>query len=846
MSELVGARAIADALSRLAGIAVSAKQVYRLAVQERGPIRADRERWTVRADAAALEQWWTTGHFPRTFGKRLRNMALGRERAPVAKRRQIEVRAGGNAGELMIVGVVGTGQLSTQAFLAAVKELGEVETIRVVVNSDGGLVNDGLAIYHALRTHKAKVHVEIVGVAASMASAIAMAGDKISMAEDGLFMMHDPWGNGVTGNADDLRAAAEQLDKYGESLAGIYSRRTKHTEGQILQMMKKNGGEGTWLNATEALELGFIDEIISPAQARLPASIPAAAMAKRVTKAQRQGDPPVKKFAAKIAALIAAMVKADKTKEDVIDDLAVESELTVEKVTEILESKAFPTLAQLRAFADVLGSTTKELRPLAEADGHKFEAKKPAKAPAQAPALAQVPDVQAAVQAALAADRTRVMTIQAAGRQHGLPDDAVAQIVSTATDVAAGNAAVLAWLADPKNKPRICGVNPHATITVDERDKWLDGMSQHLIIKAGSRGIVEAHAKKIGKPVTLDGGNFRGMTLLDIARDVLEREGVSVRGMTPMQVAKAVTTVRADGRGLGTRSDFPVLLENVLHKMLLAAYAIAPDKWRKFCAVGSVQDFRDHPRLRIGSLSQLSELLETGEFAQMHFPDAKKEVIKAKTYGNIIGLTRQAIVNDDVDGFARMVTMLGRASALTIEINVFALLALNSGTGPTMNDGQVLFHSSHNNIDGTSAVPDQAAFERGRILMASQLEPNGKDYTDLRPNVWLGPIGKGATARAAIKAEFDFDQSNKFMKPNVVRDLVGEIVDTPRISGNRWYLFADPNIAPVIEVVFLQGEEAPVIETEEGFDFDGIRWKIRHDHGVGATDFRGATTNAGA
>jgi len=777
--------------------------------------------------------------------KRLRAPSSLEHLAPMARRKQIETRAAaGKAGELRVVGTVGLEPLTTQAFLDALKALGDVDLIRVIVNSEGGLVNDGLAIYHALRSSKARIEVEIVGVAASMASAIAMAGKKISMAEDGLFMLHDPWAGGVGGNADDLRAAAEMLDKYGESMASIYARRTKHTEEEILEMMGRNGGKGTWLNAAEALAAGFIDEILAPAQARLPV-IPAAALAKRITKANR-GAPTVKKFAAKIAALIAAMVKGDVTKEDVVDNLAVESELTVDKVNEILEGKGFPTLAQLRAFADVLGSTTKELRPLAEDDGHKFEAKKPKTAPAQVPAVGQVTDVAAAVQAALAADRTRAITIEAAGRQHGLPADAIAAIVAQSADVAAGNVAILAWLADPKNKPHISGHNPSATITQDERDKWLDGMSQHLIIKAGTRGLVEAHAKKIGKPVTLDGGNFRGMTLLDIARDVLEREGVRVRGMTPMQIAKAVTTVRADGRGLGTLSDFPVLLENVLHKMLMAAYAIAPDKWRTFCATGSVQDFRDHPRLRIGSLSQLSELLETGEFQQMHFPDAKKEVIKAKTYGNIIGLTRQAIVNDDVDGFARMVTMLGRASALTIEVNVFALLALNSGTGPTMNDGQVLFHSTHANIDSTSAVPDQAAFERGRVLMASQLEPNGTDYTDLRPNVWLGPIGKGATARAAIKAEFDFDQSNKFMKPNVVRDLVSQIVDTPRISGNRWYLFADPAIAPVIEVVFLQGEESPVIETEEGFDFDGIRWKVRHDHGVGATDFRGTTTNAGA
>jgi hypothetical protein len=71
-------------------------------------------------------------------------------------------------------------------------------------------------------------------------------------------------------------------------------------------------------------------------------------------------------------------------------------------------------------------------------------------------------------------------------------------------------------------------------------------------------------------------------------------------------------------------------------------------------------------------------------------------------------------------------------------------------------------------------------------------------------------------------------------------------VDTPRLSGTRRYLFADPNIAPVLEVAFLNGVQTPYMESEETFDVDGMRWKIRHDYGVAAIDWQGAVTNAGA
>jgi hypothetical protein len=271
-----------------------------------------------------------------------------------------------------------------------------------------------------------------------------------------------------------------------------------------------------------------------------------------------------------------------------------------------------------------------------------------------------------------------------------------------------------------------------------------------------------------------------------------------------------------------------------------------------FCAEGSVSDFRPHPRLRLGSFAQLSDLLESGEFQQKHFPDAEKETISAATKGNIVGLTRQAIVNDDVDGFSRLVTMLGRAAALSIEVDVYATLALNSGLGPVLGDTKTLFHADHGNI-GAGAAISVAAIDADRVLMAQQKDPAGNEFLDLRPAVLVVAIGLGGAARVLNSAEFDIDgidpgtdDRNKFMMPNRVRGLFGNIVDTPRITGTRRYLFADPSTAPVLEVVFLDGQSTPQIETEEGFDYDGVRWRVRHDYGVGGIDFRGAVTDAGA
>jgi hypothetical protein len=129
--------------------------------------------------------------------------------------------------------------------------------------------------------------------------------------------------------------------------------------------------------------------------------------------------------------------------------------------------------------------------------------------------------------------------------------------------------------------------------------------------------------------------------------------------------------------------------------------------------------------------------------------------------------------------------------------------------------------------------------------MATQKDPSGNDFLDLRPALWLGPIGLGGQARVTNDNQYDPDQSSKFQVANKVRGLVGDIVDSPRLSGTAWYLMADPMDEPVFEVAFLDGVQTPYLEQDEPFDVDGIRWKIRLDYGVGAIGWRGIVKNLG-
>lgn len=384
--------------------------------------------------------------------------------------------------------------------------------------------------------------------------------------------------------------------------------------------------------------------------------------------------------------------------------------------------------------------------------------------------------------------------------------------------------------------------NPRFALGEDARAKAARGAENWLIVRSGMADTVAKHDKVDVR--TIDPGEFRGMSLLDLARFSLERAGHPSIPRDKQRLVAEAMTYRASITQ--STSDFAVLLENTLNKVLQAAYAMQANTWRRFCNIGSVADFRANNRYRMGSFAALDTVNENGEFKNKSIPDGEKATITAITKGNIINVSRQMIVNDDMNAFARLPQMLGWAAALSIETDVYALLAQNAGLGPTMLDGLTLFHATHLNIT-TGAALSTTAIDADRVAMASQKDVSSNLFLDLRPEVLLVPVGLGGLARIINQSQYDTDTvANKpYTMPNRVVGLFSDIVDTPRITGTRRYLFANAALAPVIEVAFLEGQQAPVLETMDGWRVDGAEMKVRLDYGVAAVDFRGAITNAG-
>jgi hypothetical protein len=446
-------------------------------------------------------------------------------------------------------------------------------------------------------------------------------------------------------------------------------------------------------------------------------------------------------------------------------------------------------------------------------------------------------------------ERERIATITELARTHGL-EKLADEHTRAGTTVDAFRKVVLDKLAE-RSEATGPGETPSGAIEAGttEREKRLRGMTGWLIERAGLGDVFEQarQHKRLGhrfKDVSTDGGQFRGLTLLELARDCLERSGVNTRGMDKMQLVGRAFTQR--GGGMQTTSDFAVLFEDAVHKMVLAAYATTPDTWRRFCRTDTVPDFRESKRYRSGALGVLDDVNEHGEFKNKAIPDGSVTSIQTGTKGNIIALTRQAIINDDLGALRDISTRAGRAGALTIESAVYALLAQNSGLGPTLDDGKTFFHADHGNINSTGSALGVVGLDADRVVMGLQRDPSGNEVLELRPYVLLVPLGLGGEARVINDMQYE-DTTSKFQKPNKVRGLFRDIVDTARLSGTRRYLFANPMDVAAFTVVFLEGQgEAPMVESQDGWRVDGTEWKVRLDVSAQPFDPKGAVTNAGA
>jgi ATP-dependent Clp protease, protease subunit len=189
---------------------------------------------------------------------------------------------GGSVGELNIYSDIGQDGVTSEAFYSKLTAMRGVSTLAIGIDSNGGDVTTGMAITNMLRRHPAKKIVRIDGIAASMASVIAMVGDEVIMPSNAMMMIHNPYG-GVTGEGEQIKSFGGALLAMRENIIGEYMKKTGLDAQEIGAMMDRE----TWLTAEQAVKLGFADKIEAP--------LKMAALAKRPDVSMFKNAPPIER-----------------------------------------------------------------------------------------------------------------------------------------------------------------------------------------------------------------------------------------------------------------------------------------------------------------------------------------------------------------------------------------------------------------------------------------------------------------------------------------------------------------------------------------------------------------------
>jgi phage major head subunit gpT-like protein/phage head maturation protease len=325
---------------------------------------------------------------------------------------------------------------------------------------------------------------------------------------------------------------------------------------------------------------------------------------------------------------------------------------------------------------------------------------------------------------------------------------------------------------------------------------------------------------------------YMAHTLLDVARDCLTRANVSTNGMNPADVF-----TRA---GQHSTSDFPVILGDTVNRALRAGYSAAPQTLKTVARQTTAKDFRNKTSVQLGEAPTLEKVNESGEFKHGSIAEAK-ESYAIDSFGKIIAISRKALINDDLGAFMDMAGKWGQAAVEFEAQFLVNLIEMNVGLGPNMDDGNTLFHASHNNIAGSAATLSITSLSAARLAMRTQKGLSGKPI-NVAPKFLIVPphLETAAEQLLALIQATNSDDVNPF------GGKLELLVEARLKSATRWYIAADPANVDGLEYAYLQGEEGPQLETKAGFEVDGMQFKVRLDFGGAFLDHRGWYTNEGA
>jgi ATP-dependent protease ClpP protease subunit len=717
-------------------------------------------------------------------------------------------------GELLLYGVIGDWWDGMDA-LSIVRELEQLSGPEIIVRiqSPGGNVTEGLAMYNRLKQSPKKVIVYIDGVAASMGAGIAMAGDEVHIPTNALMMLHKPALDNVGGNENDLRDAADALAKIEQSYVQIHADKTGKPNEEIKALIAD--GKNHFFVGQEAVDYGLADFVIGGVQLNatacmkfsgmdIPQKITASLFTQPAAAAATQPEEENMFFKIKakaggwhfVPAINAALNGTFAKIEDAV--AALKGTVAVANLADILAGKA-------EADDDVLKAIAKHFAidlPQAPA----------APAGAASPATAQAGDD------AVVKERARVKDVSAIAAQAKVGDELLQKWIHDGVSAADARAQALEAVA--------------------KRDA--SGAPQSYVRTAGSvgrEGMRAAMANALlnrvdpGKHKLTDNArDFRGMTIMGMVSAAMEADGQSVRGKTPNELL---------AQAMHTTSDFPLILQDVANITLRNAYENAPKTYPLIAVQTSASDFKSKHSVQIGGGSGLEKVNESGEFKHGTVSEGG-ESYALDTYGRIFDFSRQLLINDNIGALTRFMNQVGALAGRKENSIVWNLVKSN----PLLSDGVAVYSTAStrkNQVAGASI--NETTLNLARVAMRQMVGLDGEPISVSPKFLVVNSTRETEAEKAVIVVQPD-STANANVFANKMQIVVEPILDG--VANNPFYFFADPNAMPVIEYCFLDGESGPYIETKWGFEVDGMSLKVRHDFGAGYVDFRGTVKGAGA
>ena len=324
---------------------------------------------------------------------------------------------------------------------------------------------------------------------------------------------------------------------------------------------------------------------------------------------------------------------------------------------------------------------------------------------------------------------------------------------------------------------------------------------------------------------------LRGYSMVEMARESLRREsGSTVNFGDNMELARAA---------INSTSTFPAIMSNLANKSVMVGFNEAETTYQIWAGKGSNRDFKEAARVALSEAGNLELVPEGGQFQQDSFGEASART-KVATYGKLFSLTRQAIINDDLGLFSKIATKYGSAAKRLVNKMVYAQLTGNV----KMQDNVALFDTKHGNVAGTGEALSVKAIAKAITAMRRQKGITGEATLNITPKYLVVPPELEMTAYQIVNSTAAVDGVNSgIANPYKGRFIV--VADAELTDPDAWYLVADATQHDTIEVTYLNGVETPRLETRQGFDVDGIEYKVAFDCGVSALDFRGVFKNAG-